>query len=156
VLARNVTREEKNARHNDYMKRYRASDKAPRYRERMRNYMRDYRLKNNEKVREQERVRYHRDPSASRAKLSSKRLKVRQRLGDIKLASGCVDCGFKLHPAALHFDHLPQYEKKLNIGLALTNARWSDILAEINKCVVRCANCHAIKTAERRKGMLHA
>ena len=135
------------------MKVYRASAKGDRLRAYQREYQREYAAKNNEKVRAQERARYHRDPVASRAKLAAKRAKVRQWLSDIKLASGCVDCGFKAHSAALHFDHLPQYEKKFNIGWELCNRSKDEVLAEINKCEIRCANCHAIKTALRRKGV---
>lgn len=33
-----------------------------------------------------------------------------------KLERGCVDCGYKGHPAALEFDHLPQFEKTHTIS----------------------------------------
>jgi hypothetical protein len=75
----------------------------------------------------------------------------RELIQSIKLASGCVDCGYKAHPEALHFDHLPQFEKKFGIGAKVHGKGKDELLAEINKCEVRCANCHAIKTAERRK-----
>lgn len=81
--------------------------------------------------------------------------KLRKLLHEIKMESGCVDCGYKIHAEALHFDHLPQYDKKFSVGTAVSGHGKEEILAEINKCEVRCANCHAIKTAERRKGALN-
>jgi hypothetical protein len=67
----------------------------------------------------------------------------------IKKERGCVDCGFNKHPAALHFDHLPGQGKWYNIADMLYRSPEA-ILAEIKKCEVVCANCHAIRTAHRR------
>ncbi len=66
----------------------------------------------------------------------------------IKLKSGCVDCGYDKHPQALQFDHV-RGEKSFSISNSLTRSL-DVLLAEVAKCEVRCANCHAIKTAERR------
>lgn len=65
----------------------------------------------------------------------------------MKMARGCVDCGFKDHPAALDFDHV-RGVKLLNVSAAKSIAQAD---AEIAKCEVRCANCHRIKTWERLK-----
>lgn len=72
------------------------------------------------------------------------------RVQAIKLKSGCIDCGYNGHPEALQFDHRPDEVKSFTIARKMTNA-WSALEAEIAKCDVRCANCHAIKTAERRE-----
>jgi hypothetical protein len=59
-------------------------------------------------------------------------------------AHPCVDCGER-NPVVLEFDHL---SSKKNMISALV--RWgseSRLKAEIEKCEVRCANCHRIKTA---------
>jgi hypothetical protein len=62
-------------------------------------------------------------------------------------SSGCVDCGF-LDVRALDFDHV-RGRKSFTIsdGNAVGVER---LLAEIAKCEVRCANCHRIRTVERR------
>ena len=73
-----------------------------------------------------------------------------QLLTEVKLASGCVDCGYKEHPAALDFDHLPGQEKYRDISRMLNVAR-STLLAEIAKCEVVCANCHRIRSWERTR-----
>jgi hypothetical protein len=66
----------------------------------------------------------------------------------LKLASGCVDCGYNEHVAALEFDHImprlrgtvaSQMGKSLNV-----------IKQEIERCEIVCANCHNIRTHDRR------
>lgn len=67
-----------------------------------------------------------------------------------KLSVGCVDCGYKAHPAALHFDHVVQARKRAEIALMVTSGQsMAEIMAEIAKCEVVCANCHAIRTHSR-------
>ena len=60
----------------------------------------------------------------------------------------CVDCG-ETHPATLEFDHV-RGTKKRGVTTMLTTYPWASVLKEIAKCVVRCANCHAKKTAKER------
>ena len=60
-------------------------------------------------------------------------------------ASGCVDCGIK-DVRVLDFDHVRGH-KLANIGALRNIAR---LEAEAAKCEVRCANCHRIRTIERR------
>lgn len=78
---------------------------------------------------------------------------VRQRertakIQTIKLASGCLDCGYRADPVALQFDHV-RGQKLFNIGHEPTRT-WPVMEAEIAKCEVVCANCHAIRTHKRR------
>ena len=76
---------------------------------------------------------------------------LRARLDELKLAAGCADCGYKGHPHALEFDHLPGSVKCFSIGTKLASFGTERVMAEIAKCEVVCANCHRIRTAERRK-----
>ena len=69
-------------------------------------------------------------------------------MNEVKLASGCVDCGYSEHAEALQFDHV-RGEKKFNVGISYTFSM-ERVLAEIEKCEVVCANCHAVRTANRR------
>jgi hypothetical protein len=62
----------------------------------------------------------------------------------------CTDCGER-DPVVLEFDHLR--DKAFAIGPALATRRWTDILDEIEKCEVVCANCHRRRTAKRRGSM---
>ena len=68
----------------------------------------------------------------------------------IKLAKGCVDCGYRDHAEALEFDHLPGYVKRMNVS-EMTRFSRKTIEAEIAKCEVVCANCHRVRTALRRE-----
>lgn len=72
----------------------------------------------------------------------------KEKLDQIKLNSGCVDCGYKEHVEALDFDHIED-NKSFNIGSAKSNC-WEILEAEITKCEVVCANCHRVRTANRR------
>lgn len=86
------------------------------------------------KHRESEQKRYH---------------KRREILQNIKMKTGCVDCGYNEHPAALHFDHMPSEKKQF--GIAQNHSRkWETLIQEIQKCEVVCANCHAVRTDQRR------
>ena len=64
----------------------------------------------------------------------------------------CVDCGEE-DPVVLEFDHLR--DKKFPISKGLTDRNWQDVLDEIAKCEVVCANCHRRRTA-KRGGFLRA
>jgi hypothetical protein len=68
-----------------------------------------------------------------------------------KLEHGCADCGYSKHPAALEFDHRPGENKLFNIGEKVGSYSLEKIWAEVAKCDVVCANCHAIRTVERRQ-----
>jgi hypothetical protein len=70
---------------------------------------------------------------------------IRRWLDAYKLRIGCVDCGYREHATALHFDHT-RGVKLLNVCNAKSIAQAQ---AEIAKCEVRCANCHAIKSFEQ-------
>lgn len=73
----------------------------------------------------------------------------RAKITAIKLARGCIDCGYKQHGAALEFDHLPGTQKKFAIG-ASAGTPWKIVVEEMAKCEVVCSNCHRIRTANRR------
>jgi hypothetical protein len=60
----------------------------------------------------------------------------------------CVDCG-ESDPVVLEFDHRDPGAKSFNIGAASTGSIGLErVRREIQKCDVRCANCHRRKTAK--------
>jgi hypothetical protein len=73
---------------------------------------------------------------------------IRRWLDAYKIENGCIDCGFNRHPVALHFDHV-NGDKALNVCNAKSIKQAQQ---EIAKCVVRCANCHAMKTWKNHIG----
>lgn len=60
------------------------------------------------------------------------------------LGGQCVDCGFQGHPVAFDFDHVDPKTKEFKISGSYI-FRWSVLKKELDKCVVRCANCHRIR-----------
>lgn len=60
----------------------------------------------------------------------------------------CVDCG-ETDPLVLQFDHVRGEKIEIISRLAHHTRSLKVIEAEIAKCEVVCANCHARRTAER-------
>jgi hypothetical protein len=59
----------------------------------------------------------------------------------------CNDCGVtyqKLPYAAWDFHHINPHEKEFTWS-KLKNCGWDGILAELDKCVLLCANCHRVR-----------
>ena len=62
------------------------------------------------------------------------------------LQNPCIDCG-ETDPIVLQFDHI-NGNKTHNVSNLLRECyNWNKIQMEIDKCEVRCANCHLRKTA---------
>lgn len=74
----------------------------------------------------------------------------RAKLAEFKLSKGCVDCGYRESALALEFDHLPGTVKVRTVA-SMMYSSWDVIWAEVAKCEVVCANCHAIRTFTRLK-----
>ena len=69
----------------------------------------------------------------------------------LKAKLACVDCGYNAHTEALDFDHIEPTNKTHNVAsMVCNNFSKEKILAEIAKCEVVCANCHRVRTANRR------
>lgn len=60
----------------------------------------------------------------------------------------CADCGIEYPFYVMEFDHIDPKQKEYSIA-GMTNASWTKIKAEIQKCELICANCHAIRTYNR-------
>lgn len=82
--------------------------------------------------------------------LQERAKEMRQRVLALKLAAGCAVCGFNAHGAALEFDHLPGFQKVNDVSKLVRTGNWASVEAEIAKCEIVCANCHRIRTFERR------
>ena len=80
----------------------------------------------------------------SRKKIEKYRLK--RRLID-ELGGKCIDCGYNAHLAALDFDHIDPTTKSYGIATKLYVLDYLELREETKKCVIRCANCHRIKTS---------
>ena len=61
----------------------------------------------------------------------------------------CMDCGNTFPPECMDFDHVRGTKFK---GVGLLVMYKSEVLeAEIAKCDLVCANCHRIRTTERKR-----
>lgn len=58
----------------------------------------------------------------------------------------CIVCG-ESDVVVLQFDHLG--DKAFDVCAGVRSRRWEDVIREIAKCEVRCANCHRRQTASR-------
>jgi hypothetical protein len=66
-------------------------------------------------------------------------------------ANPCTDCGLSYPYYVMQFDHLDPRTKKYEIReLVVSFHSFSHLLAEIEKCELVCANCHAERTHQRR------
>lgn len=63
---------------------------------------------------------------------------------------GCMDCGIKYPHFVLEFDHKPEFEKIDVVYRVLIKNGVDAAWKEIAKCDVVCANCHKIRTYERK------
>ncbi len=62
-----------------------------------------------------------------------------------KSSHGCQKCGFNVHYTALVFHHLNVDSEKIDDISSLKRLRSKKIiLEEMKKCIVLCANCHAL------------
>ncbi len=76
----------------------------------------------------------------------------RRWLNAYKVKKGCCHCGYNQHPTALQLDHIdPDTKYTTDKGVRLNPGqlvRYSQaiLFAEVKKCRVMCANCHAVHT----------
>ena len=69
-------------------------------------------------------------------------------LESIKTETPCSDCGVNYPHYVMEFDHRPGETKLASVATLCTSR--TKMLAEISKCDIVCANCHATRTYARR------
>ena len=73
------------------------------------------------------------------------RIRIRENLINFLSKNKCIDCGEK-DSRVLEFDHVePSSKFKYISKMRSGHYSWKSILSEINKCEIRCANCHRRK-----------
>lgn len=104
--------------------------------------------------------RYYSDPQKRQAQIDRVRLRDdrirqenRQLVFEYLLYNPCIDCG-EADPTVLQFDHQSNKHKSI-CEMIGDSYSWTRVLEEIQKCKVRCANCHARKTAAERGFFRH-
>ncbi len=71
------------------------------------------------------------------------------------LGGKCKRCGWQGNQAALQFHHLDSKEKDFTIG-NVANKSWDSIKKEMQKCILLCANCHAIEHSTKNGDIFFA
>lgn len=59
------------------------------------------------------------------------------------LGNRCSRCGNQFHPAVYEFHHLDPKTKDKDPSKML-QLKWSRVIAELDKCILLCANCHRL------------
>lgn len=92
------------------------------------------------------RERYLRNKTYYNNKNKEVRTRNQKFMIDFLEQNPCVDCGEK-DIIVLDFDHLSNKENTISIMVS-NGYSVESIKKEMNKCVVRCANCHRRKTTK--------
>jgi hypothetical protein len=82
------------------------------------------------------------------ARMRGYRRENQARILEYLIAHPCVDCG-EADPIVLDFDHRVPATKRSEVARLAGAKPWPQVLAEIAKCDVRCANCHRRRTARQ-------
>ena len=65
----------------------------------------------------------------------------------------CLDCGGSFPVCAMDFDHRPGTVKKYNVGSMFAHHYSRELIeSELAKCDLVCANCHRVRTRDRKLG----
>ena len=94
---------------------------------------------------------YYKDRSKEKKKAKAvmqkeRRHNIRCEVKELISDKTCVDCGNDDY-RVFEFDHIDRDDKDFNISDAIGSGySFKRIKEEIDKCEIRCANCHRIKT----------
>jgi hypothetical protein len=92
------------------------------------------------------------DPEYGPAQVARNAVRSKENREAIQAAKNrpCADCGGTFPQECMDFDHIDERGPKLfNLSNSGTR-RLEAVLAEIAKCDVICANCHRVRTCNRR------
>jgi hypothetical protein len=77
---------------------------------------------------------------------------LREWMNEIK-SRPCADCGLTFEICCMDFDHREGTSKAFNVGSMFAHHYSRDLIeTEVAKCDLVCANCHRIRTRDRRTG----
>lgn len=84
--------------------------------------------------------KYPRCSMCNNERMKRKYVELRARAIEYK-GGVCVRCGYDKCPQAFDFHHTDSLEKEFEISRKYT-ASWPKLKAELDKCILLCANCH--------------
>ena len=82
----------------------------------------------------------------ARTRAAIDRARNRAFIADYLSSHPCIDCGER-DPIVLEFDHRQPKSKSQDVSRLIHTSTVAAVTAELNKCDVRCGNCHRIRTA---------
>lgn len=88
---------------------------------------------------EKRKIKWRKDAQARRDKIRTLLLTAK--------TTPCKDCGVQLPPEVMEFDHV-RGEKTINLSQASRSGSylsWDKLQEEIEKCDIRCPNCHRMR-----------
>jgi len=88
----------------------------------------------------------YKDPEVQKAKKKEIRMRRMEFVKRLK-ERPCADCGIQYPWYVMQFDHVG--EKEFNLSDRKQGLSEAKLLAEIAKCEIVCANCHAERTYQR-------
>ena len=96
------------------------------------------------------RKHYLRNQTKIRAQIKKYKVETSKMIRSIKAHTPCNDCE-KFYPYyVMDFDHRPGEQKEFAIGAQNKSRGKQQLLKEIAKCNLVCANCHRERTYKRR------
>lgn len=75
----------------------------------------------------------------------------RRWMAELKAGVACADCGGTFPIYVMHWDHLPEFHKVGEISSMVSSRKREEIMEELKKCELVCANCHVLRTVVRSR-----
>lgn len=138
------------AKKKEYSKKYHEENK-----EHLNLYAKEYHIKNKERLNQE--AREYRVVNLPRIKEVRKENQRRNQImvNDIKRKAPCSDCGNNFEPYLMDFDHLQ--DKEHDVSRMISQDYYKEqILKEIAKCEIVCANCHIVRTYARKSKTIYS
>jgi lactate dehydrogenase-like 2-hydroxyacid dehydrogenase len=139
--------DEERVKHAAYMREYMNDPAHPERRDKKRKYDRLYAAQHRQEALDKATEWYSKNENKRHvaAREAKRRLERKRRAIAGTGQIGCLYCG-EDHPATLQFHHRKPEEKRFTISQAvMKNAySWDEILEEVKKCDLICANCHSV------------
>lgn len=86
-------------------------------------------------------IKYEKYRESNILAVKNRRLKLRIMAVNYK-GGECVICGYNRDIKALDFHHIDELSKEFGLSDRGMTRSWEKIKAEVEKCVLLCANCH--------------
>lgn len=100
--------------------------------------------KDKQKQREWSRLHYQKNKDSYLQRNRRYKAELKEKVDKIK-SQPCTDCKQTYPPFVMEFHHTEPSTKEGNVGQLVYRGSVKRTMAEIEKCVLLCANCHRIR-----------